>query len=326
MDTTKARNIVNLIDEYSALLNAGSFVVCPVSGISFNLPSLTHIRGVYFESRHPLGISLNYPDILRARKSDLYTFSKMELAGIILTALQKYGTLTSSLSIFKQNEILRTACTEKELITFIDFLSCDFIGLKKIPAFRIEEDFKSVYLLSYEYTCFELKNDLVGKTLTVAEAIEQKVILVNGKETVRSMTSDIKKILHFEVAPFVSDDSYQKMEKAVALALIQPTDEMVNRVIDSIHKKLGRETETFAAEFKRYRAYFERASLCLAAKPELDLSFTSTPTNNTLQTNEESQHENNDQSKQPESETGNGKIESISERLARFRQNAGLVK
>lgn len=325
MDSAKAKNIVHLIDEYAALLNAGSFVVCPVSGISFNLPSLTHIRGVYFESRHPLGIELNYPDILRARKSDLYTFSKMELAGIILTALQKYGTLTSSLSIFKQNETLRTACTEKELITFIDFLSCDFIGLKKIPAFRIEEDFKSVYLLSYEYTCFELKNDLVGKTLTVAEAIEQKVILVNGKETVRSMTSDIKKILHFEVAAYVSDDSYQKMEKAVALALIQPTDDMVSRVIDSIHKKLGRETETFAAEFKRYRAYFERASLVQAPKPELDLDF-NTQENNTLQINEECQHENNDQPKQPESEIGNGKIESISERLARFRQNAGLVK
>lgn len=316
-NVNKARNIVNLIDEYAAILNAGTLVVCPVSGISYNIPSLTHIRGVYFESRHPIGIDKNYPDILRNREA-LKALNKMELAGVVITALNLYGTLTSSLTVFKQNEVLRTACSTRELLSFIDFLACDFIKLKKIPAFRLEAEFKAVYLISFEYTCHELKNDLVGKTLTVAEAIEQKVILVNGKETVRSMTSDVKKILHLEVAPYVSDDSYAKMEKAVALALVQPTDEMMHRVIQNIHKKLGRDTPTFASEFKRYRAYFERASLIQAPKyeVELNLSFAA----------EEIKNENNDQPQQPAEKTGNGKIESLAERLAKFRKNAGVDK
>lgn len=329
----KHAKIVKLIDEYSELLNAGSLVVCPVSGISFNIPSLTHLRGVYFESRHPIGIKENYPAILYHRL-ELSKLTKMELAGIIISTFTFYGAITSDLTVFKQNEVLRSNFDKQTLLNFISFLVNDFVRFQgKKANFFIWPEITANNLYSFQHTCFNLKNDIGFNTLTVKEAIEQKVLIVDGKGTLKNMTSDIKALLFKEVAEFVSEDSFEKMQKAVVASLTFKNDSMILRVIKAIHEKLGRETETFAYELKKTRAYLERNKL-IKIEQELDLDF-SAPADFTEETENENlkseqtssaQRTNSGQIDGQNEKSSGGNSESLLERIARIRRNSGNVK
>lgn len=322
----KHTKIVKLIDEYSELLNAGSLVVCPISGITFNIPSLTHLSGIYFESRHPIGIKENYPAILY-RGLELSKLTKMELAGVIISTFTFYGAITSDLTVFKQNEVLRSNLDKQTMLNFIAFLANDFVPFQgKKANFFIWPDITANNLYSFQHTCFNLKHNIGFNTLTVKEAIEQKVLIIDGKGTLKNMTSDIKALLHKEVAEYVSEESFEKMQKAVVAALTFKNDSMVLRVIKAIHEKLGRETETFAFELQKTRAYLERNKL-IKIEQELDLNFTEE--NNDEKSNPETsgaQCTNSGQNDGEDEKSSSGNNESLLERIARIRRNSGNVK
>lgn len=329
----KAKKTVKLIDEYAEILKGGTLLVCPVTGISFTLPGFSTLPSLYMDMRHPLGVVSNYPSLF-SKHETFKLLSSMELAGIVIATFTFYGKIASSLTTFKQNEVLRTNLSKHELLVFLDWLRLDYIPHKgQASNFTIEEDFNPLYIYSYQYTCWAIKNNIGFDTLTVKEAIEQKVLLVGGKDTIKKMTSDLKVSFRSLCSPYLAEEFALKVEGRLGEALTSSNDDLMERIIKGLDKKLEGAFIDFFAEFKKYRAYFERACL-IKVEDELDLDFSSPAlaVENATQTEDIKNIEvtKNDYSKNSDcaeqaigqgSQSGSGKSESLLERLARIRAN-----
>lgn len=264
-------------EHYAILARSGDYQVCPITGIAFVTPTLSASLGkVYFDSRHPLGVRSNYPELYN-RLPLLSKLSSPELAGIILATFEFYGSINSELSRFKQNELLWSRVSKPELIAFVEWLAEDFVPSVNRPkaAFAITDNFDVMYLFSYQYTCFNIKHNIGFDTLTVADAIEKKVILVGGRDTIKSMCHDIRTIFNLELFEALPEESAIRARNMLADALQASTDDDVEKICAALIKRLGDERcATFVKEFRRYRSFFERQCL-LKKEDDLDLDFSS---------------------------------------------------